>query len=180
MHVERQRAAQRLVQVGLFAHAVDGAGAAARPPGTAEFNEPQLQELHVGRSRGQLQRIEAGGLARLERKVLAVERPHQDLEAAILVEQHLGDALARQHGDQESDEHGLARTGRTADQGVARVLPAAAIRIGRIAGMQRKIVRRAGAGDEKRQCIAPMIAERTAGRKIVERPHGRQVARGDW
>ena len=78
-------------------------------------------------TRWQLQGIESRGEAIAQGQILAAERPHEALESAILVEQHLGGALTREHRHQKSDQHGLARPGRAANEGVARISPAVAV-----------------------------------------------------
>ena len=53
----------------------------------------------------------------------------------IFVEQDLGNSLPGQHRHQEADEYGLARSRRSADQGMTRVLAGPTVGIGRVAGM---------------------------------------------
>ena len=102
---------------------------------------------------GQLQWVESRGESVAQSQVLPAERPHEASQSAILVEHDLGDALAREHRNEESDQHGLARTGRTADESVAGVASAIAVR--RIAGVQRKVIRRMRAGRESSASASP-------------------------
>ncbi len=173
--LQGQSTAQRLIQVRRFAH---GRGPGGRRRG-AEFAQPGLEEFDVPRRGRQLQRVETGGDPVLQRQVLAAQGPHQDLEAAILVEHDLGRSLTLQHGDQEADEYRLARSGGAADERMARVLAASALRVLGVAGVQRKIVRRTGAGDEQAQCRAPVISGGAARGVVVKWRHGREIARRD-
>src|SRR5258708_40228156 len=59
------------------------------------------------------------------------------------------------------------------------VLAAAAIRINRIAGMQREGIGRAGAGDKNAERGSPVIAMRAANRIIMKWRHGGEISRRD-
>src|SRR6202042_3604837 len=69
--------------------------------------------------------------------------------------------------------------GRTADESVTRILAAAAIGVRRIAGMQRKVVRRAGARDQKREGLTPMVSDCAPCRMVVKSSHCAEVSRRD-
>ena len=176
--VERECPAQRLVEIRLLAHRQRGRTA---PLGLdhREFPQPSLQEKDVRRSRRQLQRVEAGRRAAAERQILSPERANQNLEASILVEHDLRHVLPAEHRNHEADEDGLAGSGRAADQRMSGVLAAAAVRIGRIARMEREVVRRARRGHEHGERLAPVIAARAAARIVVKRGHRREIARRD-
>ena len=85
---------------------------------------------------GQLQRIESRGNAVFLQEIIARQRTHQNLEPAIFIEDDLRDTLPAQHGNEEADEYGLPRSGGTANQRVAGIFAAAAIRVDRVAGVQ--------------------------------------------
>ena len=87
--LERQRPAQRLVEIRLLAHRERAAA------GSHQHPQPGFQELDIERGRRELQRIKARRLAVLERAVLAAQGAHQDLKPPVLVEDDLGRALAR-------------------------------------------------------------------------------------
>ena len=89
---ERQRAVQRLIQIGLSRARRTTAGAAVRTP--LELAQPDLEKFDIGRRDRQLQRIESGGYTVLQREIFAAQRPHQNLESAILVEDHLRGSLS--------------------------------------------------------------------------------------
>src|SRR5579871_6381058 len=91
--------------------------------------------------RRQLQRVESCRHSIRERQILPSQGPYQDLQTPVLVEDDLRDALALEHGDEKSDEYGLARARRTADEGMPDIRGPGPFAIGRIAGMQRKVVR---------------------------------------
>src|SRR5271167_135465 len=91
---------------------------------TDQFTEPNLEKLDVERRYRQLQRIESGGFTALERKIFSIQGTHQNLEAAILVEDHLRHALPGKHCDQKADEDSLAGTCWTAYERMTRVLAA--------------------------------------------------------
>lgn len=57
-----------------------------------------------------LHRIEAGGLARTQHRVVAADRPQEDLRAAVLVEEHGARSEPRRLRHQEVQHHGLAGT----------------------------------------------------------------------
>ncbi len=123
--------------------------------------------------------LKPGRHAVAQRQIFTAQGPHQDLQPAILVEDDLRRAASAQHRHQKADQYGLARSGRSADERVPGVLAAAAVRIARIARVQREMIRRARAGHKSRQRIAPVIARRPSGRIVVERRHRGKVARGD-
>src|SRR6185437_7407427 len=114
----------------------------------------------------QLQGVETRGEPIAQRQILAAECLYQALESAVLVEQHLGDTLARQHRDQKSNQHRLTRARRSADEGVTGIAPA--IAVGLVAGVQREVVPGMRATRKKGQRISPMVSGRTSGRKIME------------
>ena len=130
----------------------------------------------VGGSRSGLNPV---GTPFLSGQMRAAQGAHQDFKPAILIENDLGRALPRQHRHQKTNQHGLTRAGRAANERMAGVLATAAVRIARVAGVEREVVRRAGAGDEERQRVAPVIAGRTAAREVVKGGLGAEVARGD-
>ena len=130
-------------------------------------------------ARRERERIEPRRLPVRERAVLAPQGPHEDLEPSVLVEDHLGGALARQHREQKPDEHGLARTRRAADEGVSRVLAGAAVRIPRVGCVKREMKGRLRTRHEKGERLAPVIARGTPGRVVVKGHHCGEVARGD-
>ncbi len=145
----------------------------------AQVPQPCLEEFDIGRRDRQLQWIETGGHTVLQRQIFASQCAHQNLETAILIEDDLSRALAIQQGDQKADEHCLARAGGTANECVAGIFSAAAIGVGGVAGMQRKIIGRARAGDEQAHRVAPMISRCPPGGIVVKRRHRREVSRRD-
>src|SRR4029077_11189656 len=133
---ERQRATQRLVEVGALA------GTEGRCAWRAyQEAQPSLEKFHVLGAQWQLQRVEARGEAVAQLEVLAAEGAHQDLKSMVFVENHLGGALCREQRDEKAYEHGLARAGRTADESVPGILAATSLRVGRIAGVEGEVVR---------------------------------------
>ncbi|MBV6416901.1 MAG: hypothetical protein CMLOHMNK_01519 [Steroidobacteraceae bacterium] len=70
--------------------------------------QPDLQKLDGLGRRGKLQRIEPGGYAIPEREVGTTQRPRQDIEAPVLVEDHLRHTLPREQGHEKADQDGLS------------------------------------------------------------------------
>ena len=100
LRLQSQRAAQRLIQIGRFAHESRRARTAAdRRSGS---RSQAFRNSTLAGVTGSCSGLKPVGDAVLQRKIFAAQRPHQDLESAILVEDHLGRALSGQHGDQES------------------------------------------------------------------------------
>src|ERR1700722_18004535 len=167
--VQRQSPAQCLIEVGQLPD--------RKRSGhwTREHAQPALKELDVQRRRLKAQRIKARGLPVLERAVLPFQRPYEDLQPPVLVENDLRRALAREQRNQKPDEYGLTGPGRPANEGMARILARAAIRIRGVTGMEGEVKRRSGARHEYRQGITPVIAARPSCRVVVKRRHAGKV-----
>src|SRR5690348_13780384 len=103
--------------------------------------EPRSLKLEVLGCGRQLQRIEPGGYAGLERQILATQRAHQDLQSPILVEHDLGRALPMEHREQEADEDRLPRSRGTANERMSRIFATTAVGIRRVTRMEREVVR---------------------------------------
>ncbi len=154
--LERQRPAQGLIEIGLLARRERRRRRSHEQPQPASSGTRYFAGVWC-----KLQRVESGGLAAPAAADTSppsartrISRP-RSLSKSTCVTPRRG-----QHRDQEADEDGLAGAGRPADEGVAGVLAAAAVRIGGVAGVQRKVIRRASARDEQRERIAPVIAGR--------------------
>src|SRR5581483_5239404 len=96
---EGQGSAQSLVQVPLL---TDVERACTR--GARQQLQPAPEELQMARARRQLQRIEAGSTPVSQRQIFATELAHQPLESTIFVEHDLRCPMAREQGNEESNQ----------------------------------------------------------------------------
>src|SRR5258708_24713838 len=98
MPVQRERAEQALFEIGLLAY--------CKSPARRNLHQkckPALQEFNVFVCRWELERIKSCRLAIAERQVVPTERTYQDLEASVLVEDHLCRLYPLRHRDDESN-----------------------------------------------------------------------------
>src|SRR3546814_2451716 len=104
----------------------------------------------------------------MQREISAAAGLHEDLCAAILVDENLPCAglLGLRH--QEVEQHGLAAARGADDQ-----------RMAEIALVEVEEIGASGIGFEQGNRIAPMIAGGTSSREGVERREGREIERGD-
>ena len=140
-----------------------------RPVGGDELADPLGQEHLVGRRQLKpLERRTSGRLPVAQRQIGPAGRAHEQIGAAVLVEEdHAGRVLLqlRQH---EVENDGLAGARRAADERVAEV-----------AEVEIEVERRAAGGLEQRDRRSPGVAVLAADRIAVERRQRREVARGD-
>ena len=137
--------------------------------GADELADPQRQPGPILRLVLQrLQGREAGRLAVLERQVGAAGCQHENLRAAILVDEYLARARLLGLRHQEIDDDCLAAPSRADDQRVAYV-----------ALVEAKEIGAARAGLHQRNGVSPMVAGSQAGGIGVEGRERRKIERRD-
>ena len=140
--------------------------------GCCGVGEHRLYQRHQegfigGRQVQRLERRAAGALTGLQGEIGAARGAHEDLAAAVLVEEHAFYVELFELGEREIDDDGLARTGWPVDRGMPE-----------IADMEVEIEGAVGAGLELGNRLAPVIAIAMAGRIIVQRRERGKVPAG--
>ena len=120
------------------------------------------------RAVGQREGVEACGDAGLEAVIATAQGQDRELEALVLVQNHMPDREALELRQQEGQQRRLAGAGHADDAGMPQV-----------PHMGREPQRRVHRGAEEGHRFAPVVAVRGPRREGVEGAHGREVEAGD-